>query len=132
MPGDDALCSSAALINSEYRAKFAGNFAMGRRSGGRGFKSLLLHTPVSRVADIAENRSKSARVRREFRSWADPESAFFAAIYCESANFSHSAIGLGPRIIAIHSPAIHAPDRSLAVGRRTCNSAAVWYEGSSR
>ena len=39
MRGDNALCSSAALINSEYPAKIAGNFAMKRRRGGRGFKS---------------------------------------------------------------------------------------------
>jgi hypothetical protein len=36
---------------------------MKRRSRGREFKSLLLHTSVSGSADIAENRSKSARVR---------------------------------------------------------------------
>ena len=36
---------------------------MERRSRGRGFKSTLLHHPVSRFADIADNRSKSARVR---------------------------------------------------------------------
>jgi hypothetical protein len=58
MLGDNALCSSAALINSEYPAKFAGNFAMERRSGGREFKSTLLHISVSKVSDIAENRSK--------------------------------------------------------------------------
>src|SRR5260370_18927243 len=63
MQGDDALCRSAALINSEYAARFADNFAMERRSGGREFKSLRLHHPVSRLSDIAENRSKSARVR---------------------------------------------------------------------
>jgi hypothetical protein len=39
MHGDDALRSSSALINREYLAKFAGNFAMKRRRGGRGFKS---------------------------------------------------------------------------------------------
>jgi hypothetical protein len=32
MQGDDALCSSAALINFEYAARFANNFAMERRS----------------------------------------------------------------------------------------------------
>jgi hypothetical protein len=31
MHGDNALCSSAALITSEYFANFAGNFAMKRR-----------------------------------------------------------------------------------------------------
>ena len=36
---------------------------MKRRSRGRGFKSLLLHISVSGSADIAEIRSKSARVR---------------------------------------------------------------------
>jgi hypothetical protein len=63
MRADNALCSSAALINSEYPAKFAGNSAMKWRSRGRGFKSTLLHISVCRVLDIAENRPKSARVR---------------------------------------------------------------------
>jgi hypothetical protein len=63
MPGDNALCSSAALINSQYPAEFAANFPMKRRSRGREFKSTLLHTSVSMVSDIGENRSKSARVR---------------------------------------------------------------------
>ena len=59
----NALCSSAALINSEYPANFASNFAMKRRRGVEGSNPLLLHHSVSRVSDIAENRSKSARVR---------------------------------------------------------------------
>ena len=63
MRGDDALSSSAALIFGKFIAKSAVNFAMKWRSRGRGFKSLLLHHLVSRSADIAENRSKSARVR---------------------------------------------------------------------
>jgi hypothetical protein len=63
MRGDDALSSGAALIFREFVAKSADNFAMKRRSGGREFKSTPLHTPVPRVRDIAENRSKSARVR---------------------------------------------------------------------
>jgi hypothetical protein len=61
--GDDALSSTAALIKTEYLAKSASNSAMNRRSGGREFKSTLLHHPVSRFSDIAENRSKSAPVR---------------------------------------------------------------------
>ena len=36
---------------------------MKRRSRGQEFKSTLLHTSVSRVSEMAENRSKSARVR---------------------------------------------------------------------
>ena len=61
MPGDNALCSSAALINSEYPAKFAANFPMKRRSRGREFKSTLLHTSVSGSADIAENLKEQER-----------------------------------------------------------------------
>ena len=38
MVGDDALCSSGALIKTEYLAKFVGNFAMQRRRRERGFK----------------------------------------------------------------------------------------------
>ena len=63
MRGDDALSSTAAFIFRQFVAKFADNFAMKRRSGGRQFKSILLHTSVSAVLDTAENRSKSARVR---------------------------------------------------------------------
>jgi len=63
MQGDGALSSTAALIFSKFVAKSADNFAMKRRSGGREFKSTLLHHSVSRSSDIAENRSKSARVR---------------------------------------------------------------------
>src|ERR1700690_2492241 len=51
------------LIFGKFDAKSAGNFAMESRSRGRGFKSALLHISVSRVLDISENRSKSARVR---------------------------------------------------------------------
>ena len=40
MRGDNALCSSAALINSEYPAKFVGNFAMTRRRGAEGSNPL--------------------------------------------------------------------------------------------
>jgi hypothetical protein len=58
MRGDDPLASSAALIFGKFIAKSAGNFAMKWRSRGRRFKSTLLHHPVSRVWDIAENRSK--------------------------------------------------------------------------
>ncbi len=61
--GDNALSSSAALIFFKLVANSADNFAMKGRSGGRQFKSTLLHTSISRVSDIAENRSKSARVR---------------------------------------------------------------------
>jgi hypothetical protein len=63
MRGDNALCSSAALINPEYPAKFAGNFAMKRRRGGRGFKSDADNSAVFKISDISENRFKSARVR---------------------------------------------------------------------
>jgi len=56
--GDDCLCSIVALIFREFVAKCADNFAMKRRSGGREFKSTLLHISVSRFSDIAENRSK--------------------------------------------------------------------------
>jgi len=62
MCGDDALCSFAALIKTEYLAKSASNSAMERRSGGREFKSTLLHHPVSLISEITENRSNSARV----------------------------------------------------------------------
>ena len=83
MCGDDALCSFAALIKTEYLAKSASNSAMERRSGGREFKSTLLHTSVSRSSHIAENRSKSARVRaiRE-HVWSQrtPPAARFAGI----------------------------------------------------
>jgi hypothetical protein len=56
MHGDDALCSSAALIKREYLAKFAGNFAMKRRRGGRGFKSDADNFAVFKISDISENR----------------------------------------------------------------------------
>jgi hypothetical protein len=55
MHGDDALCSSAALITSEYLANFAGNFAMKRRRGGRGFKSDADKSSVSRLWNHSEN-----------------------------------------------------------------------------
>jgi hypothetical protein len=63
MRGDDALSSTAALIFRQFVAKSADNFAMKRRSGGRQFKSSLLHISVSRFLEMSENRSKSARVR---------------------------------------------------------------------
>jgi hypothetical protein len=61
--GDNALSSSAALIFFKLVANSADNFAMKRRSGGRQFKSTLLHHPISRFSDISENRSKTTRVR---------------------------------------------------------------------
>ena len=61
--GDNALSSSAALIFFKLVANSADNFAMKRRSGGRQFKSTLLHISVSRFSEMSENRSKSARVR---------------------------------------------------------------------
>jgi hypothetical protein len=63
MPGEGALCSSAALIFRKFVARSADNFAMKRRSTGRRFKSLLLHHPGSLISEIAENPAKSARVR---------------------------------------------------------------------
>src|SRR5258708_38648655 len=63
MQGDDALSSTAALIFRKFIARYADNFSMKRRSSGRQFKSALVRTSVSRVSDIAENRSKSTRVR---------------------------------------------------------------------
>src|SRR5208337_4094279 len=63
MQGDDALSSTAALTFSKFVAKSADNLAMKRRSGGRQFKSVLLHISVSRFLEMSENRSKSARVR---------------------------------------------------------------------
>jgi hypothetical protein len=53
-----AMIISAAellLIRAEYSAKFAGNFAMKKRRGGREFKSNADNTSVSRVRDISEN-----------------------------------------------------------------------------
>ncbi len=50
------------LFWSEFFAKFADNFPINANEGLE-FKSILDHTSVSRVSDIAENRSKSARVR---------------------------------------------------------------------
>ena len=99
------LCSLQLCCFNQFRisAKFAGNFAMKWRSRGRGFKSALLHISVSRVSDIAENRSKSARVRAICDS-ADPETASLHRQSRKSANFSLGAICLGPRIIAIDSP----------------------------
>lgn len=63
MHGDDALCSTAALILKQFVAKSADNFAMKGRSRGRRFKSLLLYHPVSGSMYMSENRSKFARVR---------------------------------------------------------------------
>jgi len=99
------LCSLQLCCFNQFRisAKFAGNFAMKWRSRGRGFKSALLHISVSRVSDIAENRSKSARVRAICDS-ADPETASLHRQSRKSANFSLGAICLCPRIITIDSP----------------------------
>src|SRR5271156_2209201 len=61
-----AMIISAAellLIRAEYSAKFAGNFAMKKRRGGREFKSNADKSSVSRLWNHAENCSKSARVR---------------------------------------------------------------------
>jgi len=61
--GDNALSSSAVLIFCKLVANSADNFAMRRRSGGRQFKSTLLHHSISGFSDVSENRAKSARVR---------------------------------------------------------------------
>jgi hypothetical protein len=55
------------VFNAEYWARVADNFANENRIGGRRFKSCLDHTSVSRFPDLAENRSKSARVRAIFK-----------------------------------------------------------------
>lgn len=64
MRGDDALCcTAAALISGQFVVKSADNSAVNRRNRGQEFKSTLLHISVSRVLEMAENRSKYARVR---------------------------------------------------------------------
>ena len=79
MRGDNALSSSAALTFYKLVANSADNFSMKRRSGGRQFKSTLLHISVSRFPDISENRAKKSACARDSRSRADPESALFGA-----------------------------------------------------
>src|SRR5277367_355001 len=61
--GDKILCSTAALILSRIPRQIRGQFFDEKAKGGRQFKSALLHISVSRGSVIAENRSKSARVR---------------------------------------------------------------------
>lgn len=46
MRGDNALSISAALSFGKLVANSADNFATERRSGGREFKSTLLHTTI--------------------------------------------------------------------------------------
>jgi hypothetical protein len=86
MRGDDALSSMAALIFRKSVAKFADNFSMKRRSGGRQFKSTLLHHPVYRYSDISENRSKFARVRAICDRWRTWRAALFQR-FAESGQF---------------------------------------------
>ena len=61
--GDNALCSSAALIISEYRAKFTGNFAMKRRRGAKGSNPLC-----STIQSFGLRTSK--RIARKARVFA--------------------------------------------------------------
>ena len=53
-----AIKLSAILLRAsrpEYSAKVAHNLPRNDWGRGRGFKSLLLHQPVSRLSDISEN-----------------------------------------------------------------------------
>ena len=111
MRGDDALSSTAALIFRQFVAKSADNFAMKRRSGGRQFKSILLHTSVSGVSDISENRSKSARARA-ICDHPRTRRISPSTRMPESGETYPGAICLGPRIIAVNSPA----DRTRRTG----------------
>src|ERR1700733_16165206 len=86
MDGDDALSSMAALIFRKSVAKSADNFSMKRRSGGRQFKSTLLHISVSRISDTSENRSKSARVRA-ICDRARTQRASFSGRFAQIAQF---------------------------------------------
>ena len=61
--GDKILCSAAAFISVRIPRQIRGQFPGQNRMRGRRFKSLLLHTSVSRFLEMSENRSKSARVR---------------------------------------------------------------------
>src|ERR1700735_2051557 len=86
MRGDNALCSSAALINPEYLAKIRGQFCDEKAKRGRGFKSTLLHISVSKVSEMVENRSKSARVRAIFDQ-ARTQRASFSGRFAQIAQF---------------------------------------------
>src|ERR1022692_1386412 len=105
MNGDDALSSTAALIFRKFVAESADNFSMKRRSGGRQFKSALLHISVSRFLEMSENRSKSARVRAirdRARTRRAPWSAQIGRIgqNLSGRDFARSSsVGIGPRRI---------------------------------
>ena len=131
MRGDDPLSSSADLIFVKFIAKSAGNFAMEWRSRGRGFKSALLHHPVSRFSDITENRSKSARVRARFAITRGPgeclrvgpnrqnrPKTYPGAIYARSADHRlRFATSSSLRSVVITSAATVAPVGSEALPR---------------
>jgi|HubBroStandDraft_4_1064222.scaffolds.fasta_scaffold410539_1 hypothetical protein len=121
MIGDYYLSSTAALIFWQFVAKFAGNFAMKRRRGGREFKSNADNSAVFKISAISENRSKSARVRAICdRAWTQ-RARSLRGTWPKSANFSLGAICLGPRIIALDSPAISERQirRSTSTGAAT-------------
>ena len=103
--GDNALSSSAALIFFKLVANSADDFAMKRRSGGRQFKSTLLHTSVSRYSDD-RRIDRNARVCARFAIALGPGERLGRRKSPESGKTYPGAILLGPRIIAIHSPAI--------------------------
>src|SRR5208337_3872198 len=114
MQGDDALSSTAALTFSKFVAKSADNLAMKRRSGGRQFKSVLLHISVSRFLEMSENRSKSARVRAICAHARTRRTSQAALIARNRQPYPH-AILLGPWIIAVDSPGAGTPDYPRAL-----------------
>jgi hypothetical protein len=118
MCGDNALCSSAALINSEYPAKFAANFSMKRRRGAEG-SNPLCSTFQSLGFRTSRRIDRKARVRARFAIARGPRERLGRHKSAESSKTYPGPILLGPHIIAIHSPAIS----ERQIGRSTSTDA---------
>jgi hypothetical protein len=102
MRGDNALCSSVALINSEYPAKFAGNFAMKRRTGAEG-SNPLCSTFQSPGLRTLRRIYLNPRVCARFAIMHGPGESLGRRKSSESAETYPGAICIGPQIIAFDS-----------------------------
>jgi hypothetical protein len=112
MQGDNALCSFAALIGTEWLAKYADYLAMKRRSG---FTSSNLKRPTfqSSGSRTSQRIDRNPRVCARFAMTRGPGELSLCSDLRRSANSSPGAIYLGPPIIAEDSPGIQHVKRRV-------------------